>query len=220
MSNKFRNDPNPSTRSVRSGQVEPAKFQKPRAIKDDFAAAVPVSLPDALLVILLICRSLWSRWDLHTIPENLRPQNPGYKENMLKAASAFFASLEAFDACTTFLFAAVVSQSLAAGEPRTELEAGIYTRWREQFRNMRAALGAFLKAMAKSPVQFCTIYDEFWPPLEVNGASQRPENAVLCETGVMVRIKQLQANLEALDKLLQQKAPSLLLEVPAGPVQG
>ena len=29
-----------------------------------------------------------------------------------------------------------------------------------------------LKAMAKSPVQFCTIYDEFWPPLEVNGASQ------------------------------------------------
>lgn len=209
MSNKqFREDPN-----------TPAKFQKPRAIKDDFQAPVPVALPDALLVILLICRSLWSRWDLHSLPENLRPQNPGYKETMLKAASAFFSSLEAFDACTTFLFAAVVSQSLAVGEPRTELEAGIYTRWREQFRNMRAALGAFLKALAKSPVQFCTIYDEFWPPLEINGQSQRPENAVLCETGIMVRIKQLQANLEALDKLLQQKAPALLLEVPAVPAK-
>lgn len=205
-----------SHKNLRADPNAPAKFAKPKVLPDPMAGGVPlpVTLPDALMLILAICRSLWSRWDLYTVPEKLRPKNPGYTEAMVKAADGFFKSLEAFDACTTFLFAAVVSQSLSANEPRTELEAGIYARWREQFRHMRGSLGAFLKAMEKSPVQFCTIYDEFWPPLEVNGQSQRPEEAVMCETAISVRIMQLKANLEGLDKLLQQKAPGLLLEVP------
>jgi hypothetical protein len=205
MSNKYREDPNAA-----------AQFKQPRALKDESPAqAVPVLLHDAMRMILRFARSVWSRWDLHTIPEQIRPSNPAYKDKLLAAADGFFAAIEGFDLLSSLLFSGAATNVLEAEAPRSKTEAELYVHLRSQFRHFRQALGEFLKAWGHGyPVQICTLYDEFWPPMtDAQGKEMRHENAIACELALVQRIMTLQGSLDGLDKILQQKAPALLLQV-------
>jgi hypothetical protein len=192
-----------------------------------------VTLHDALFHMLVLCRSIHARWDNYTIEQDLLPQDLGAKEPMLRATEAFLTSLTAFDYCTTTLFAGLVSIAIDHDTPRSETEIGIYARWREQFRVWRRCTEVFIKTLQISPVMFRTHWDKVWPPpamsersddktwppalpSEAKGQTLRDPTAVQVQNDLTTRILMLRDSLAGMDKLLMQKAPSLLLDIAKG----
>lgn len=171
-----------------------------------------VTLERMFFDMLLLSRSVQARFDLHTVAPHFVTANNALAPMLVELMEDFFGAVGGFDFCACDFFAGLATKPAEQDQPAGVTESAALRAWRAAFRAWRQSAIAMVKGLALGKWSLRTVLDaaDWKPPMP------RDTRAEMLEAQIVLRLKSLRDSMAALDKVLMQRCPSLLLEVTGG----